>query len=80
MLMLFIDTLGQPWGQNAKVTKEDLASLIFIFQLVNHYEKVFRWVCSCWDAMIWSGETDNKAVSSAYVPTIVSSDVGRSDM
>jgi len=29
--------------------------------------------------VVWSEETDNRAVSSAYVPTIIFSFVGRSD-
>jgi len=72
--MLLIVTAGQFRGLSEKVTKEDLDSLIFIFQLVNHCEVEFRWVCNWWDAVVWSYEIDNRAVSSAYVLTNVSSD------
>jgi hypothetical protein len=78
--MLLIVTAGQFRGLSEKVTKEDFDSLIFIFQLVNHCEREFRWVWIWWDAVVWSEETDNRAVSSAYVPTKVFSDVGRSDV
>lgn len=80
MTMLLIVTAGLFRGLSEKVTKEDLDSLIFIFQLVNHCERVFRWVWSWWDAVVWSEETDNRAVSSAYVPTKVFSFVSRSDV
>jgi len=38
--MLLIVTAGQFRGLSEKVTKEDLDSLIFIFQLVNHCEGI----------------------------------------
>lgn len=78
--MLLIETVGHLCGLSEKVTKEDLNSLILIFQSVNHWERVFKWAWSCCDAMSRSEETDNKAISSAYFPTIVFSDVGRSDV
>lgn len=80
MMMLLKETAGQLWGSSEKVTKEDFDSLIFIFQLVNHCERLLRWVCSCWVAMTWSEEADNKAVSSAYARTMVFSEVSRSDV
>lgn len=42
MMMLLIVTAGQFRGLSEKVTKENLDSLIFIFQLVNHCEREFR--------------------------------------
>jgi len=35
-MVLFIVMGGQLWGLSASVTKEDLDSLILIFQLVNY--------------------------------------------
>lgn len=53
IIMLLIYTAGQFWGLSEKVITENLDSLIFIFQLRNHWERVFRWVWIWWDAVVY---------------------------
>lgn len=77
--MLLINTGGQSLDLSVKLTKEDLDSLIFIFQLENHLDSVW-WFFIWKDSMELSTDVENMAMSSAYVPTIVFSKDVRSNV
>lgn len=76
MMILLIVTNGQLRGLIVKVTKEDFDSLILIFQLVDHYEKEFKVICSWMEIMVWSKDVDNNVVYLVVSSITVFSDVG----